>query len=272
MCRNNLETIILTKFSQIDLKLVIDVALTASETVLEIYEKKFDVMYKTDNSPVTDADIESNRLICEGLKLIDKDIPILSEESYESFSKLRDGDYFWCVDPLDGTKEFVNRSDEFTINIALMKNNDPILGVIIAPKKNLIYSGLKDHGSYKQIGDFFEKINVRDPDQSRLKFAVSKSHLDSSTIDYVSRYNATLLKSGSSLKLANVAEGTVDAYPRFGPTMIWDIVAGHCILKEAGGDLVSFNDYVSLNYDLDSFINEPFLAASMKFFELEKYI
>lgn len=101
---------------------------------------------------------------------------------------------------------------------------------------------------------------------------MSKSHLDSSTIDYVNRYNSTLLKTGSSLKLANVAEGIVDAYPRFGPTMIWDIVAGHCILKEAGGDLVSFNDYAPLNYDLDSFINEPFLAASMKFLELEKYI
>jgi len=240
---------------------IITIAKQAGDQIMQIYQKDFSVEYKEDQSPLTEADLASHHLICDELSKLYPKIPTLSEESANSFTLASENASFWCVDPLDGTKEFIKKIDEFTVNIALIQNHQPILGVIGVPAKNVVYAAVNGKGAFKQEGDDeLQKINVKSQDNNNLTFAVSRSHLVDQTKNLVNQHRAKMVQAGSALKLTYVAEGVVDAYPRFGPTMLWDVAAGQCIIEEAGGQVLSLDDQSPMKYNINKLINTSFIA------------
>ena len=244
-----------------DMHNVITIAKQAGETIMQIYQKDFSVEYKEDQSPLTEADLASHHLICDELNKLYPDIPILSEESADTFTLKDENASFWCVDPLDGTKEFIRKNDEFTVNIALIQNQQSILGVIGVPAKNIVYAAVIGKGAFKQKGNNeLQKIQVKPQDPDNLTFAVSRSHLDDQTKAMVDEYEAEMLQAGSALKLAYVAEGLVDVYPRFGPTMLWDVAAGHCLIKEADGKVIWADNQQPVSYNIMHMKNQSFIA------------
>jgi 3'(2'), 5'-bisphosphate nucleotidase len=246
-----------------DMKKIITIAKKAGETIMQVYQKDFSVEYKEDQSPLTEADLASHHLICDELSKLYPDIPVLSEESADTFTLADENSSFWCVDPLDGTKEFIKKNDEFTVNIALIQNQKPTLGVISMPAKNSVYAAVKGEGSFKQQGDNeLQKIRVKPQDPDHLTFAVSRSHLDDHTKAMVDEYQAEMLQAGSALKLAYVAEGLVDVYPRFGPTMLWDVAAGQCIIEEAGGQVLWADHQQRMTYNTRHMKNNSFIAMN----------
>ncbi len=246
-----------------DMHHVITIAKKAGAKIMQIYLKDFSVEYKEDQSPLTEADLASHHLICDELNKLYSDILTLSEESADNF-KLRDENAcFWCVDPLDGTKEFIKKNDEFTVNIALIQNQQPVLGVISVPAKNIVYAAVKGEGAFKQKGESEpQRIRVKSQDPDNLIFAVSRSHLDDHTKKMVEENNAEMLQAGSALKLAYVAEGLVDVYPRFGPTMLWDVAAGQCLIEEAGGQVLWADNHHPMTYNIHKLKNDSFIAMN----------
>lgn len=220
--------------------------LQAGARILEIYENAHEVRQKADASPVTDADEEGERIILAGLRSLTPDIPIVAEESVAA-GETPDvsGGTFWLVDPLDGTKEFISRNGEFTVNIALVHDSAPILGVVYAPAIGRLFIGWDDQASaesQKQDGSWeaAKPIGVRQPPEQGLTAVASRSHRDEATEAFLAGLDVAEVKSaGSSLKLCLVAAGEADIYPRFGPTMEWDIGAGHAVLAAAGGLIVT---------------------------------
>jgi len=246
-----------------DMKKIITIAKKAGEKIMQIYAKDFSIEVKEDQSPLTEADLTSHHLICDELSQLYPDIPILSEESADSFKLDDENACFWCVDPLDGTKEFIKKNDEFTINIALVQNQLPILGVIGVPAKSVVYAAIKGEGAFKQQeGNELQKIHVKPQDPDLLTFAVSRSHLDDQTKAMVEENNAEMLQAGSALKLAYVAEGLVDVYPRFGPTMLWDVAAGQCVIEEAGGQVLWAENQQPMTYNINHMKNTSFIAMN----------
>jgi len=246
-----------------DMNNIITIAKQAGEKIMQIYQKDFSVEYKEDQSPLTEADLASHHLICDEFSKLYPDIPILSEESADTFTLKDQNACFWCVDPLDGTKEFVKKNDEFTVNIALIKNQQPILGVIGVPAKNIVYAAVMVEGAFKQQGNnALQKIQVKPQDPDNLIFAVSRSHLDDQTKAMVDEYQAETLQAGSALKLAYVAEGLVDVYPRFGPTMLWDVASGQCIIEEAGGQVLWDKNQHPMTYNINHMKNDSFIAMN----------
>lgn len=245
---------------------VITIAKQAGERIMQIYHKDFNVEYKDDQSPLTEADLASHHIICDELNKLYPDIPILSEEAADTF-KLADEDAcFWCVDPLDGTKEFIKKNGEFTVNIALIQNQKPILGVIAVPAKNIVYAAVRGESAFKQQGENdLQKIQVKPQNLDNLTFAVSRSHFDEETQVMVQQYQGEILAAGSALKLAYVAEGVVDIYPRFGPTMLWDVAAGHCIIEAAGGQVLWIKDHHPITYNINHMRNPSFIAINEPF-------
>ena len=246
-----------------DMHKVIAIAKQAGETIMQIYEKDFSVEYKEDQSPLTEADLTSHHLICDELSQLYPDIPILSEESAHNFTLADENACFWCVDPLDGTKEFIKKNDEFTVNIALIQNQHLILGVIGVPAKNMVYVAVKGEGAFKQQDDNdLQRIQVKLQDPNHLTFAVSRSHLDDQTKAMVDENEAEMLQAGSALKLAYVAEGLVDIYPRFGPTILWDVAAGQCVIEEAGGQVLWADNHHPMTYNINYMKNDSFIALN----------
>ena len=246
-----------------DMKKIITIAQQAGEAIMQIYQNDVSVEYKEDQSPLTEADLASHHLICGELSKFYPDIPILSEESADTFTLADENACFWCVDPLDGTKEFIKKNDEFTINIALIYNQQPILGVIGVPAKNMVYAAVKGEGAFKQQGkNELQKIHVKPLDPDHLTFAVSRSHLDDRTKAMVDEYEAQILQAGSALKLAYVAEGLVDVYPRFGPTMLWDVAAGQCVIEESGGQVLRAENQQPMTYNTHHLKNNSFIATN----------
>jgi len=246
-----------------DMKKIITIVKKAGEKIMQSYNKDFSVEYKEDQSPLTEADLAAHHLICEELSKLYPDIPILSEESADTLTLADENSSFWCVDPLDGTKEFIKKNDEFTVNIALIKNQQPILGVIGVPAKNMLYAAVKGEGAFKQKGgNELQKIHVKPQDPDHLTFAVSRSHLDDHTKAMVDEYEAEMLQAGSALKLTYVAEGLVDVYPRFGPTMLWDVAAGQCIIEEAGGQVLWAKNQHPMTYNINHMKNDSFIAMN----------
>jgi len=244
-----------------DMNNIITIAKQAGEIIMQFYQKDFSVEYKKNQSPLTEADLASHHLICGELNKLYPDIPILSEESADTFTIPDENACFWCVDPLDGTKEFIKKNDEFTVNIALIQNQQPILGVIGVPAKNIVYAAVNGKGGFKQQRDNeLQKIQVKPQDPNNLTFAVSRSHLDDQTKAIVDEYQAKMLQAGSALKLTYVAEGLVDAYPRFGQLMLWDISAGFVIIKESGGDFI-FNNVSEMHFQ-NKLISSGFVCIS----------
>ena len=246
-----------------------EIVLEAGLRVLEIYQSKdFEIKTKNDNSPLTSADLISHEIICKALLKNYPSIPILSEESSDSFSSSSPNNLFWCIDPIDGTKEFIKRNDEFTINIALISNKKPIMGVIYAPALDQLYYASKGKGSFYETKKISKKIMAKKADKHNIIFAVSRSHISEETLNFLDLFESNSIKNtGSSLKLCGVAMGEVDCYPRFGPTSLWDIAAGHVIVNEAGGYVLdkSLNE---IEYDFTKgFINSDFFAVNFFFYE-----
>ncbi len=251
---------------------VCNISIEAGLIINQYYKKKNQIINKEDNSPLTQADIRSNDFIIKSLNQLNPKIPILSEEKFVDWNIRKKWTKYWLIDPLDGTKEFIKESDEFTVNIALISNNEPILGVIYAPQLLKLYYANNNQGSFrlncdKKIKSLSEsvKINTRDK-KSTDKYYIygSKSHSNNKFTDWINAnfQDYELIKKGSSIKFCELAEGKADIYPRFGPTSEWDIAAGHIILKEAGGEIKSMDNKKILYNMKDSVINPPFIASS----------
>lgn len=242
-------------------------SLEAGDKIMEIYESDdFDVKSKSDDSPVTAADEAADAIISAGLRAEFPDVMLVTEE--QSATHKARGDTFLIVDPLDGTKEFIHRRGDFTVNIALVENGKPTRGVVYAPAKSRMFFTLADGTSVEETGDLakdepgvIEPISVSEADNSALLVVASKSHRDQATDDYIGQYQVQDMKSaGSSLKFCLVATGEADIYPRLGRTMEWDTAAGHAVLLGAGGDVVRFDDHTPLAYGKADFANPFFIA------------
>ncbi|MCL6285169.1 3'(2'),5'-bisphosphate nucleotidase CysQ [Ruegeria sp. 2012CJ41-6] len=242
-------------------------AIEAGDKIMEIYNSDdFDVKVKSDDSPVTEADEAADALISAGLRAAFPDILLVTEEQAASHSTK--GDTFLIVDPLDGTKEFIHRRGDFTVNIALVENGVPTRGVVYAPAKDRMFYTLPDGQSVEETGALDKAapgatapISVSDADNSALMVVASKSHRDQATDDYINKYSVKDSKSaGSSLKFCLVATGEADIYPRVGRTMEWDTAAGHAVLAGAGGKVVRFDTHEPLAYGKDGYANPFFIA------------
>ncbi|MDR9397592.1 3'(2'),5'-bisphosphate nucleotidase CysQ [Salibacter sp.] len=255
------------------LQTAIDASIEAGKAILEVYNTDFDVETKDDKSPLTEADKRSHNVI---KKYLDKtNIPVLSEEGkHDDFSTRKDWDNLWIVDPLDGTKEFVKRNGEFTVNIALAEGNTPVMGVIYVPVTGDLYFASKDHGAYKvttkesaDVSILIDKADKLPIDQNRDKFVVvgSRSHMSEETEAFINDIkekhgDVEILSRGSSLKLCMVAEGSADFYPRYAPTMEWDTAAGHAICTAAGFKVTQYETEKPVIYNKENLLNPWFLV------------
>jgi len=238
------------------------IAEEAGQAILQIYQQDdFEIKIKSDHSPLTQADLASHNIITKALKKHTPEIPILSEEGEQLKGDIKT---FWCVDPLDGTKEFIKSNGEFTVNIALIEHHQPVLGVIHIPVANETFIGMKGDGA-KKIKDHQIQHLLKQQNQTRQPpiFAVSRSHLDQQTQDFIQQHQAKTIAAGSSIKLTMLAEGLADAYPRFGPTFLWDMAAGHAILKETGGEIFILDDQ-PLVYNINQILNLDLIAVRDK--------
>ena len=249
-------------------------ALEAGDAIMEIYQSDdFDVRAKSDDSPVTEADEAADALISAGLRAAFPEIALVTEEQSDTHDL--DVMNFLIVDPLDGTKEFIHRRGDFTVNIALVENGKPTRGVVYAPAKGRLFYTDASGQSVEETGDFAKDaigaqtpIRVSEPDKNALMVVASKSHRDQATDDYINRYSVRDSKSaGSSLKFCLVATGEADFYPRLGRTMEWDTAAGHAVLNGAGGMVLRLDDLEPLTYGKDTFAN-PFFVATAPGIEL----
>ena len=248
---------------------VCNTAIRAGDEILKYYIEDIEVTYKDDDSPLTKADLAANKLIMSSLNQLDVNIPILSEELIVDWDKRKNWNRYWLVDPLDGTKEFIKKNGEFTVNIALIENNKPILGVIFVPAKSKLYFAQHKNGSYKintkaelKSLDKAKKILVSQK-SNLIRIVGSRSHSNSVFTNWVNEKfpHAKIIHAGSSLKFCLIAEGNADLYPRFGPTSEWDIAAGHIILNEAGGKISTFeNSEITYNIK-ENILNAEFYAT-----------
>ena len=245
---------------------LIEISRNAGRAILEIYETNFDVDIKNDQSPLTKADLLSDKIISQALKKIDSSIPILSEESSKiPFSERSRWKEYWLVDPLDGTKEFIKKNGEFTTNIALIRGNRPIFGIIHAPAKNETYWGVKGIGSFFIKGDSLndaQKISSSCETNNKLRIVTSRSHPSANLKLILDKLDSfKLINIGSSLKFCLVAKGEADCYPRLGPTCEWDTAAGEIIAEAAGAMVTNFDDKPLTYNKKDHYINPDFLAC-----------
>jgi len=241
----------------------------AGAKILEIYgEEDFEVDHKKDASPLTQADTLANDIICAGLEEIDKDIPIISEENkLVEYAIRKNYKRFWLVDPLDGTKEFVNRNGEFTVNIALIENHRAILSVVYVPVLDELYYAAKGEGAYLEKEDKITRLAACPftEKESYLQIICSRSHLNEKTADFVSSYaKHQKIAKGSSLKFLILAAGNAHIYPRLAPTMEWDTAAAQIILEEAGGSVINWETKKPLEYNKESLRNPHFVAYANK--------
>ncbi|WP_425466248.1 3'(2'),5'-bisphosphate nucleotidase CysQ [Ostreiculturibacter nitratireducens] len=242
-------------------------ALEAGDKIMEVYnDPDFAVRSKSDASPVTEADEAADALISEGLAEAFPGVAIVTEE--QAASHKQDVSTFLIVDPLDGTKEFVQRRGDFTVNIAYVEDGAPIRGVVYAPAKQRLFYTLADGRAVEEEGPFDKEtpgtqkpISVSVPDNRGLMVVASKSHRDQATDDYISKFAVRdMTSAGSSLKFCLVATGEADLYPRLGPTCEWDTAAGDAVLRGAGGEVVRFDDHAPLVYGKKGFLNPFFIA------------
>ena len=242
---------------------IIALAQEAAAAILVVYAGEFAVERKDDHSPLTAADLASHRCIVEGLERLAPGIPVLSEESAgEVPSRLRrQWPRMWLVDPLDGTREFVKRNDEFTVNIALIEDGEPVLGVVQAPVTGALWHGQRGRGAFRRNGASDVAIRTRVPATSPLLVAASRSHRDARTEAVLRRMgDIETIGVGSSLKFCRLAEGSMDVYPRFGPTSEWDTGAGQCVLEAAGGVVVDPKGRPLRYNQRDTILNGDFIA------------
>ena len=249
---------------KINLKDIVHIAKEAGDAIMEIYERDFTIEYKDDKSPLTEADLKSNEIICNALATLYPNIPILSEENKEVlYADRKDWDFFWLIDPIDGTKEFIKKTGEFTVNIALIYKDRPVLGVVYAPVLEDMYFSKKDMGAYKN--DERLPLKSNDHPDKELKVVASVSHLSDETQAFIDDLASKTehieqVPKGSSLKLCMVAEGEADIYPRLGPTMEWDTGAAHAIVLEAGKSVLQYNNEQPIVYNKENLLNPWFIV------------
>ncbi|MFT5139778.1 MAG: 3'(2'), 5'-bisphosphate nucleotidase [Lysobacterales bacterium] len=235
----------------------------AGQAILEVYKQDFEVEHKADASPLTQADLAAHRIICQGLAELDPDTPVLSEESAEiPFSQRSQWNEYWLVDPLDGTKEFVNRNGEFTVNIALILDHAPVMGVVHVPVTGRTYFSARGIGAFRRDGDTNAvEISTRQPAATPLVVVGSRSHANpdlEKRLSTIGQYE--LVSMGSSLKFCLIAEGKADFYPRLGLTSEWDTAAAQAVVEAAGGRVTTL-DGKTLPYNRkDSLLNPYFLV------------
>ena len=247
---------------------VIKIAKNAGIAILEVYKhSNIEVNLKDDDSPLTMADKASNQIITKELKYLTPEIPILSEEGKSvPYDKRKNWEYFWLIDPLDGTKEFVKKNGEFTINIALIYKNTPIIGVVYSPVLNVCYWAKKDEGAFKDGKKLPLKVKRG---KNVYKIVASRSHMSNETKDFIEAIDTDkeklIISIGSSLKICLVAEGEANIYPRLGPTMEWDTAAAHAIVNESNA---LFNKYIDKDtyqqhvYNKKNLLNDWFVVKS----------
>ena len=264
-------------------------SLLAGEAVMHVYDSDFEVNLKSDQSPITEADRRSHNILVSQLG---KKIPLLSEEgSTIAYEERKDWDIYWLIDPLDGTKEFIKRNGEFTVNVALMERHKPIAGIVYLPAKRILFFGGRGLGSYRVTGSTVAKIKnsdsagalksalesavtLPDPDSlqalKKIKIVQSISHVTDQETDFIDRLNnkyngIETASAGSSLKFCLVAEGSADIYPRFGPTMEWDTAAGQSVVESSGCEVLDLSDLTRLNYNKRVLRNGAFVVLGSRF-------
>ena len=245
----------------------VEIAKLAGESITEIYNSDFDYQLKKDLSPITAADNLSHIIITKRLKILTPEIPVLSEENCDIPYKIRaNWTKYWLVDPLDGTKEFIKRNGEFTVNIALIENNTPIFGVIHLPVTSETYWGSQVNGSFYSSGNNdVKEIRVSDNHQNPIRLVASRSHpseMLNSLLKKIVDYE--IIEVGSSIKFCHIASGQADCYPRFGPTSEWDTAAGEAIVSSAGGHVVAASGN-SMKYNVkEEYLNPNFIVSNGK--------
>ncbi|MFW2568551.1 3'(2'),5'-bisphosphate nucleotidase CysQ [Aliarcobacter butzleri] len=249
------------QFNNVDIEDLKIIALKAGDIIMEIYNKDFKIEYKNDKSPLTEADLKSNELICSELSRIYSNIPIMSEENKEIPYEIRKGwEYYFCVDPIDGTKEFIKKNGEFTVNIALIRKNTPVLGVVYAPALNELYwaDGLNSFKNNQKL-----PLRINQTSKNKLFVVASKSHLSSETqefIDHLDSKEIEQLSKGSSLKLCMIAVGSADIYPRLAPTMEWDTAAADAIVRCSRKMTYQYENNEPVVYNKEDLLNPWFVV------------
>ena len=253
--------------NQIDIQDIVTIAKEAGDAIIQIYKQDFKVEYKQDSSPLTLADKNANDIIEDGLNQLSVNFPILSEEGDDiPYESRKHWEYFWLIDPLDGTKEFVKKNGEFTVNIALIYKDTPVLGVVYAPALNVCYWAKQDEGAFKDG----QELPLKAPNQrNTYKIVASRSHMSDETQAFIDAIDTDkekeLISIGSSLKICLVAEGEADIYPRLGPTMEWDTGAAHAVVREADKEIYSYeqlevNNYTCIKYNKENLLNQWFIV------------
>ncbi len=247
-----------------DIEIIRDTARRAGEVILEVYARDFEVETKADDSPLTEADRKANTVIVEALENQYPEIPIISEETKTlPYPDRKDWTRCWMVDPLDGTKEFVKKNGEFTVNIALVENGEPVMGVVYRPVTGAMYSAVRGEGAWLD-GSRIENRKHYSTEEE-VTVVASRSHLTPEVEEFVEQLRGEgkeveFLSAGSSLKLCLVAEGKATVYPRFGPTMEWDTAAAHAVVSEAGKKVLRHDTGEALRYNKEDLLNPWFIV------------
>ena len=244
----------------------------AGKVILDVYADAFEVEYKPDSSPVTIADILASKLILNELRALDSEIPVLCEEAVAAFPGPNQKNQFWLVDPLDGTKEFVKRTAEFTVNIALIEKGKPVLGVVYLPAKDILYSAVSGQGAYKTTS-FDDAVVIRSKARAfdeKWRIVGSRSHAGNIDNWLQKLGDFELIPVGSSLKFCLVAEGSAHLYPRFTPTHFWDTAAGQIIVEEAGGKVIDLQG-MPVSYQNSCQSLNPWFIVSNNEFKLHDF-
>jgi len=251
------------------------ISLEAGAAILRIYRQDFAVEHKRDNSPVTEADLQSHHIIQQGLKTLTPQLPVLTEESQlPDWSQRSQWQRYWLVDPLDGTREFINRNDEFTVNIALIEHNQPIIGVVHAPALGVTYGAICGQGAWRSQDGQKQPIHCRPrlPGQP-IRVAISRSHMseqDCALLEKIGPHQ--VIRCGSALKSCLIAEGKADFYPRLGPTSEWDTAAAQCVLETAGGFMTDLT-MQRLTYNRgENILNPSFFAFAPPWHDWSVYL
>jgi len=244
------------------------IAIGSGKKIMAIYERDFDIHEKKDESPLTEADLASHHHIINELTALDAGFPILSEESADiDWDERQSWQTYWLIDPLDGTKEFIKKNGEFTVNIALIHNHRPVLGVVYAPATDILYYASTEIGAWKLESGILEQINVASRAEKNIRIVGSRSHQSEAMAGYLSLYpKHEMIPMGSSLKLCLVAEGKADLYPRLGPTCEWDTAAAHAVVNAAGGNCVVYEkemkeETVELRYNTKESLLNPYFIV-----------
>lgn len=236
--------------------------LKAGEAIMQVYgEDDFGIQTKGDDSPVTKADLAAHNVLVDGLARLTPDIPIVSEEDPDSLAVPRSNDCYWLIDPLDGTKEFINRNGQFTVNLALIEHHTPSYGFVSTPVDQTIYWGGKGLGCWRQRDTEKTQLSCQ-PTANPVRVVASKSHLNEATKDFINDLGSTqLVQAGSSLKFVRIAEGEADIYPRMAPTCEWDTGAAQAVLEGAGGSVTQANGE-AMQYGKEDILNPHFIARN----------